>query len=828
MKNFRLSANLTCGILAALFVIVALYIRIALPFDEIFVGDWIKFSGTDAYYHMRIIDNLVANFPHLSSWNPYWIFPQGSAVTGFPFFDYFIAGITWLIGLGTPSQHTIDIVGVYSPAVLGALTVVPVYLIGKAVFNCWAGAIAAGLIALAPGEVLGRSILGFTDHHAVEVLFTTVMLLFLILAIKSSREKDLTYSDLQSRNWKVIHSPLIYSLLAGIFLGIYMLTWRGALLFVFIIFIFFIAQYVIDHVRRRSTDYLCVISSITLIIALVITIPMSLSIIYLASLLIALITPVVLSIISRLMVKVNLTPVYYPLGLLFVGLIGLAILYGIRPSLLGSMLENFSVFAPSEAMRTIIETQPILFPGGQFSFKVAWLNFTTGLFLGLISLGILIYLTVRQGKADKTLLVIWGLIILAATLGQRRFAYYFAVNVAVLTGYVSWLILKFFGLGKTPTETVQQVSVETRKKRKKKRRQKARPNLTRRRAIIALGMAVVFFLALFPNIGKAVETASHAYYAPSDAWVESLSWMKDNTPDPFGDNDFYYQLHEGPSEYPAPTYGVAAWWDYGYWIARIAHRVPWANPGQVGAKTIAQFFLAQDEGAINISAKYIVIDNDTTGGKFYALPAWAESKTEDFMEYYHQPGENYLLIHYYPKYYRSLAVRLYNFDGEQVIPRSTTVLHYEERTTADGEHYKEILDTKSFSGYMEAEAFIAGQNSGNYRIASANPYFSPVPLEKLNHFRLIHNSDSSISVPGAGIVPEVKIFEFAADGFDDTPIAGDWDGDNIDTTGLCHPSNSTSPLDYDSNDKLDFGLHFGGDRDRDIISESNSVKKFLF
>jgi hypothetical protein len=39
---------------------------------------------------------------------------------------------------------------------------------------------------------------------------------------------------------------------------------------------------------------------------------------------------------------------------------------------------------------------------------------------------------------------------LAATLGQNRFAYYFAVNVAVLTAYLSWKALEFAGLKETP------------------------------------------------------------------------------------------------------------------------------------------------------------------------------------------------------------------------------------------------------------------------------------------------------------------------------------------------------------------------------------------
>jgi len=75
---------------------------------------------------MCVIDNLVHNFPHHSPFNPYSIYPGGDMVTSLLFFDYLIAGTAWLIGLGSPTQHTVDVVGVYFPPVLGALTVIPV------------------------------------------------------------------------------------------------------------------------------------------------------------------------------------------------------------------------------------------------------------------------------------------------------------------------------------------------------------------------------------------------------------------------------------------------------------------------------------------------------------------------------------------------------------------------------------------------------------------------------------------------------------------------------------------------------------------------------
>ncbi|TRZ94573.1 MAG: hypothetical protein D4R82_03340, partial [Dehalococcoidia bacterium] len=118
------------------------------------------------------------------------------------------------------------------------------------------------------------------------------------------------------------------------------------------------------------------------------------------------------------------------------------------------------------------------------------------------------------------------------------------------------------------------------------------------------------------------------------------------------------------------------------------------------------------------------------------------------------------LYFFYPEYYRSLAVRLYNFDGSQVTPQSSNVISYEERTGPEGEPYKVITEAKSFPTYEEAEAYISSQESGNYRIVNTDPFVSPVPLEALEHYKLIYSSDSSVMKPGGGMISEVKIFEY--------------------------------------------------------------------
>ncbi|MBE9470152.1 MAG: hypothetical protein IMY78_02755, partial [Chloroflexi bacterium] len=56
---------------------ISLYIRIALPYDQVFVDGAVLFRGTDPWFHMRLIENLVHHFPQLIHFDPYTAYPGG-------------------------------------------------------------------------------------------------------------------------------------------------------------------------------------------------------------------------------------------------------------------------------------------------------------------------------------------------------------------------------------------------------------------------------------------------------------------------------------------------------------------------------------------------------------------------------------------------------------------------------------------------------------------------------------------------------------------------------------------------------------------------------
>jgi len=363
-------ASLICGIILTFIFCLSLYIRVAIPYNNVFTDLFVRFGGNDPWYHMRLVENTLHHFPHHIQFDPFRSYlPPGAPMGLAPLFQQSLSFIIWVIGLGDPfstlGQHGIEVIGAWYPAVLGALTVFPVYFIGKELYNRGAGLLSAALIAILPGQFLARSLLGFTDHHAMETLFSTIAMLFFILAIKSAREKEITFYSILRKDLSSLRKPVIYSSLAGISFGSYFLAWRGAPLFIFILLIYALVQHVADHLRGKDTDYLCIVSMPVFIIPLAMIAP-TLSFLFLPefhviSLLLGIIVFLFLTALSFSMTRTKkIKPYWYPLAISAVGIISFILLKVFDPSLYSALTGAVPrIFASSKLSLTIVEALPM-------------------------------------------------------------------------------------------------------------------------------------------------------------------------------------------------------------------------------------------------------------------------------------------------------------------------------------------------------------------------------------------------------------------------------------------------------------------------------------
>jgi len=745
---------------------IALYLRIALPYPTVFDGQWIKLTGIDAYYYMRLVDNLLANFPQLTTFDPFMIFRSGDSLVRVPnFFAYMLAGTVRLLGGASATQATADSIAVYLPAVLGALTIIPVFFIGRAVSNRWGGMVAALLAAAMPGELLSRSLLGNTDHHAAEIFFTSFFLMFFMLALKNSRH--FTYAMVKNGQFPPASHHIPYSIIAGLFLGLYLITWQGALLFVLIIFIYFVIQFISDHLRGLPTDYLSKTAITCFLIALLIFLPFSRDRMTLLALAALILVPIALNIISILMTARGLRPIYYLLvvgGLLALGGLGTWLLF---PYIFNAALGNIAIIFSWRVGQTVVgEMKPLLFQGDTFTLDMAWLEFALALYSGLAGLALLIYACIKKGGPQHMLTAAWSIVIMLAALAMVRFSAYFSISLAVLSGYLAGTCIAAFQPKAMPESKTPPV--------KKFKRTSSK---TRRagRTAMALGLltAACVIGIMIPGTAIAVAVASRPSHSPSNAWMEALQWMQTSTPEPFGAADYYYRLYNLPAPgntfaYPSTAYGVMVWNDYGYWVTRIGHRLPVANPG-ITNKDEARFYTAQDKGEAakimdGLDVRYVILDNRivSPNDKFYAVAGLSDKKEADFYElcWQKKDGKYVPLLVFYPEYYRTMVSRLYNFDGKQVVPQQTPVMTWTEQRMPDGQAFKEITGLRNFGSYGEAEYFVAGQKEGNHRIVGTDPLASPVPLEALDKYKLVYQSKETASA-GSSPMPAIKIFEYS-------------------------------------------------------------------
>ena len=296
----------------------------------------------------------------------------------------------------------------------------------------------------------------------------------------------------------------------------------------------------------------------------------------------------------------------------------------------------------------------MLLQQGQFTLLNIFSNYTTALLIGLAGLGLLLYRVFKKATPLTVLMIVWTILVLLSALAARRFAYYFAVNIALLAGYFAWWLLEKAGFGREKVAVeAQQISARTKASRSRlaqvERKKKARP------CVMALTLIAVVFILIYPDLGPlpggqkpAIDLASRPLFAPPDAWYASLDWMRKNTPEPLGDANAYYALYKAPGEpggfvYPDSAYGVLSWWDYGYWISLIGRRIPFSNPGTSATRGEAKFLMAPDEAAAeqsikDINIRYIVIDNEIASwdSKFYALAQWYGKSYQDYYDIYLQ------------------------------------------------------------------------------------------------------------------------------------------------------------------------------------------------
>ena len=701
----------------------ALYIRLR-PSEGVFLTNgFVRFGGNDPWYHFRNVESIINNYPHLLRFDAFTEYPNGTNQVFAPLYDFFLSTIIWLIGLGHPSEQLIQTVCAYYPTVLGALVTIPVYYAGKWIFDRRIGLFAAFLIAISPGQFLSRSIIGFNDHHIAETLLTTIVSMFLIMALSTANKNKISFKDFKTKKYDNLKKVLPYFILTGFFLGSYLLAWLGGLFFCMIIGVYITVQHIIDHYHGKDTDYLAIGGVTIFFVALAIMlIDFNLSytkLLNVKGLLVGIVAFPLLTVLSKKLNATGKSKILYPLAILLIVVIAFVIAKTIAPSFYSLAISVFSYFMRTGGALTIAEASPLLSSGGVFTLQPLWYYFGSLGYISFFALTILIYKAfIRENTPEKTFLMIWTLMIIWAMLQQNRFAYYYSVNAAILSAWVGIEVLKLSGW----KDIINNIRSKT-------------FNVKNIKAMHILSALFIVLILIVPSYNLAMQQ-SQGTGGPGVNWIEATLWLRYNTPDPGLD---YYENYERPAagesyEYPDTAYGVMSWWDYGHWIEVIGRRIPNANPFQhgVGGRRdsideenkpgASTFFTASSEEEATevleavhpdpdkMGARYIVSDIEMATGKFPAMAAW----TLDTADYYQQvqTGSGYMTV---PgqRYFNSMEARLHIFDSNGL--KQYRMVHESPIASTQETGYKNVYNVlfggniaEDNSGYVKIFEYVEG------------------------------------------------------------------------------------------------------------------------
>lgn len=651
-------------------LLLALAVRLWV-FPVVFSNGGVTLLGADTYYHARRILATVAHFPDTLSFDTYINFPYGAKIGWAPLYDQFTALIALIVGFGNPSYYTIEAITAIVPLLLGVFTVYLVFLITEKLFDWRAGLISAGIFALTPAHVY-VSFLGYADHHVAETLISTADYLLLIIALERSQKNNISFHNFKTN---IIKNSL-FPALTGIALAISMFTWEGSSIFIGLIGIYILVQFIIDRKLGRSSDYLIITGATAFLVSLLIITPVAVSqgmgfdifnsylpsLFHVGFLAVFFFLCVLLGVMQRFQFK----KWWYNLLLLF--LILIASVFSLKillPQFYQSLTNGTQYLFGGGILATIQEAAPLFnTPAGGFTLDNVWRAFTLSFFIALISLIYFIYKTTKEKYPFKSVfLIVWTLIVLMLTILQRRFTNLFAVNVAIFSAYFIIAAAKHFS-------KVQEKEAKTSRKKRKKQQQY---NSETNKGLI-IGMALLFILTA-PNI-PIIEFYAEGIAAPDQDLRDSFIWLKDNSPP-----TSYFDAPDKPAEY-----GVMSWWDTGNWILYLSQRPVVANNFQTGIDDAAHFLTEPDEKAADDilnkrKVRFIITDAQMLKLKFQWIALAAGKNPGDYYGT-QEPSANgpiRSVNNENRNFFATMLSRLHVFDGDGL---SHYRLIYESNTTA--------------------------------------------------------------------------------------------------------------------------------------------------
>lgn len=613
-------------VLLTFLVLLSGALRVAFNYEPaINEGDY-RYAGNDDYYHLAVVQSVQATGDHVIL-DPLLNYPLPYRNPRPPLYDWHVAIGGQLIGFGSgeagPGEAALES-GKYAlewgSALWGALTVIPIWLLGRATFGNRAGLWAGFLVAASPAHIQ-RSGFGLGDHDAFIVFFLCLGAYFLVRALQLTRE------DVRVQRWNDVgnvtsgfgayiashREGLAYAFLAGVSWAAIGLSWEGFPYALAIYAVYYVLQLISNQMRRRDSTGDALVFSLVIGTVLALVIPYYWitgnigSTLNSTAYLVA-----ILAILSLALIPTRDLPAILVLpALVGLGLVGLAVLLFVVPDVGRLLLSANGYFTQSKLYSTIAEAQRTEL--GVFVFSIGFMTFI----FALIGFFMALARYFRTKERALLFLVGWGLLSIYMGFAATRFIFNAAPVFAVLGG---WVVVRF----------VEWMDLRERLKSFQSLRQESFFKATRSTlgAKQITGSLFLLVTLIVPNLWFSVDagipTEARLNYRQNHPGAADLI---ENRTGAFGQgflqtdwHTVYGWLASQDNDRPPPDRPAhIAWWDYGFWEVALGHHPTVADNFQNGHQLAGRFLAAQSEKEAIDLLSVRLIEGDAYRGALFEL-----------------------------------------------------------------------------------------------------------------------------------------------------------------------------------------------------------------
>jgi len=414
--------------------LVALILRIFFAYGTSAGSGFALSGGSDAAYHLRVIEHIVATGSHIVT-DPLLNYPFGGLNYSPPLFDWAVAIVAFPLTLfGYSAADASSIALVYSTAVVGAFTCIPVYFLGKEMFSRKAGYVAAAFFAISSLAIV-KTVFSNGTESAFFVLFFVLTTLFLLKAVKAYKPTEDDVSSLLSpfKNKEVLKNLLF----AGLSLLALQLSWIGFMAVIMVFCVIMVVQAVFDRFRGKSAvGYVSMYASVmlfaTLISSLYYAVIMGMTMVSVGPLCLILLVTVIAFLIATYRIWVISIPVSIAIFAIF-----MAVAWFFIPSLYSAMTSGANPYAQGLFGSLLVSTQSVA-----LSSQAVYAGMVTMWFSVALAAYMLFRLPKNIGSPKYLFIVMWFLALLYASWQSVDLALLAAPMYAIGAGVVLVAIIK--------------------------------------------------------------------------------------------------------------------------------------------------------------------------------------------------------------------------------------------------------------------------------------------------------------------------------------------------------------------------------------------------